>query len=74
MLRRAHLRYDGTDTPIQVPFGSAADMTAAFESAYRRRFSFLMPDKPIIVEAVSVEANDTPRAEAGDANHAGEAG
>jgi len=62
VLRRAHLRYDGTDTPIPVPFGSAADMTAAFESAYRRRFSFLMPDKHIIVEAVSVEASDTPRA------------
>ncbi len=56
VVRRAHLRYDGTDTPIPVPFGAAAEMTAAFEAAYRRRFSFLMPDKPIVVEAVSVEA------------------
>ena len=54
--RRAHLRYDGTDTPIQVPYGSAAEMTAAFERAYRTRFSFLMQDKRIVVEAVSVEA------------------
>ena len=54
--RRAHLRYDGTDTPVIVPFGSAAEMTAAFEWAYRTRFSFLMTDKPIVVEAVSVEA------------------
>jgi 5-oxoprolinase (ATP-hydrolysing) len=61
VLRRAHLRYDGTDTPIPVPSGTAADMTAAFESAYRRRFSFLMPGKPVIVEAVSVEANDSGR-------------
>jgi 5-oxoprolinase (ATP-hydrolysing) len=59
--RRAYLRYDGTDTPIGVPFGSVTDMTAAFESAYRRRFSFLMPDKPVIVEAVSVEASDAAR-------------
>jgi 5-oxoprolinase (ATP-hydrolysing) len=59
VVRRAHLRYDGTDTPIPVPFGAAADMTAAFEAAYRRRFSFLMPDKPITIEAVSVEATHT---------------
>ena len=31
-------------------------MTRAFERAYRTRFSFLMPDKPLVVEAVSVEA------------------
>ncbi len=62
--RRAHLRYDGTDTPISVPFGPARQMAAAFEEAYRRRFSFLMPDKPIVVEAVSVEASDAV-AEAG---------
>jgi 5-oxoprolinase (ATP-hydrolysing) len=59
---RAHLRYDGTDTPLAVPFGSASGMTAAFEAAYRRRFSFLMRDKPIVVEAVSVEASDAGRA------------
>ncbi|HEY7275401.1 MAG TPA: hydantoinase B/oxoprolinase family protein, partial [Trebonia sp.] len=54
--RRVHLRYDGTDTPVQVPYGSVTEMTEAFEQAYRTRFSFLMPDKPVVVEAVSVEA------------------
>jgi 5-oxoprolinase (ATP-hydrolysing) len=58
--RRAHLRYDGTDTPLAVPYGPAAEMTAAFEQAYRRQFSFLMRGKPIVVEAVSVEAASTP--------------
>ena len=52
---RAHLRYQGTDTAVIVPVGPLADMTAAFEAEYSRRFSFLMPDKPVIVEAVSVE-------------------
>jgi 5-oxoprolinase (ATP-hydrolysing) len=66
VVRRAHLRYDGTDTPLPVPFGAAAEMTAAFEAAYRRRFSFLMPDKPIVVEAVSVEASDAPAASPAD--------
>ena len=52
---RAHLRYQGTDTAVIVGVGSLADMTAAFEAEYSRRFSFLMPGKPVIVEAVSVE-------------------
>jgi 5-oxoprolinase (ATP-hydrolysing) len=30
-------------------------MLAEYEVQYRRRFSFLMPDKPIVVEAASVE-------------------
>jgi 5-oxoprolinase (ATP-hydrolysing) len=54
-VRRVHLRYDGTDTALLVPAGPAEVMRKAFEEAYRQRFSFLMPDKPITVEAVSVE-------------------
>ena len=52
---RAHLRYEGTDTAVIVPAGPLAEMTRAFEATYARRFSFLMRDKTIIVEAVSVE-------------------
>ncbi len=51
-VHRAHLRYQGTDTAVIVPVGSLEDMTAAFEAEYSRRFSFLMRDKPVIVEAV----------------------
>ena len=36
-------------------------MTAAFEAEYSRRFSFLMRDKPVIVEAVSVEVTGAQR-------------
>jgi 5-oxoprolinase (ATP-hydrolysing) len=52
---RAHLRYQGTDTAVVVPVASLEEMTAAFEAEYSRRFSFLMPDKPVLTEAVSVE-------------------
>ncbi len=55
-VHRAHLRYAGTDTALPVPLGPARGMIAAFERAYRQQFSFLMPDKTIGVEAVSVEA------------------
>ncbi|HEY6399778.1 MAG TPA: hydantoinase B/oxoprolinase family protein [Blastocatellia bacterium] len=53
---RAHLRYEGTDTALITSFGEIADMRRDFEAAYKRRFSFLMPSREIIVEAISVEA------------------
>ena len=64
--RRAQLRYLGTDTALTVPFGEVAAMTAAFEAAYRQRFSFLMRDKPVMVEAVSVEVTRASGDSAGD--------
>ena len=54
--RRVHVRYEGSDSALIVPFGSIADIEARFESAYRRRFAFLMQGKRMVVEAVSVEA------------------
>ncbi|GAA2756786.1 hydantoinase B/oxoprolinase family protein [Actinopolymorpha rutila] len=58
VVRRGHLRYDGTDTAVPVTLAEPADpaaMVAEFEAAYRRTYSFLM-DRPLVVEAVSVEA------------------
>jgi len=52
----AHLKYQGTDTPIPVPFANAEAMTAAFTDVHRQRFGFAMADRPLVVEAVSVEA------------------
>jgi 5-oxoprolinase (ATP-hydrolysing) len=54
--RRVHVKYQGTDTALVVPFGSLASMEAAFEKAYKQRFAFLMQGKAFVVEAVSVEA------------------
>jgi 5-oxoprolinase (ATP-hydrolysing) len=52
---RAHLRYDGTDTAIPVDLTTPTEMRTAFETTYRKTYSFLM-DRPLIAEAVSVEA------------------
>ncbi|AOG23336.1 hydantoinase B/oxoprolinase family protein [Acidovorax sp. RAC01] len=54
--RRVHVRYEGSDSALIVPFGSLAGITAAFKNAYRQRFAFLMQGKGLVVEAVSVEA------------------
>ena len=54
--RRAHVRYDGTDSAIVVAAGTLDETVAAFEDAHRQRYGFTVPDKPMVVEAVSVEA------------------
>ncbi|VVD82512.1 5-oxoprolinase [Pandoraea communis] len=55
-VRRVHVRYAGTDSALAVPFGDVAQMRAAFEAAYRQRYSFLMDGAALIVEVASVEA------------------
>jgi 5-oxoprolinase (ATP-hydrolysing) len=54
--KRVHLKYEGTDTSLVVPLGSPESMRGEFERLYRNRFSFLMPDRALVAEAVSVEA------------------
>jgi 5-oxoprolinase (ATP-hydrolysing) len=54
--RRVHVKYLGTDSALIVPAGDVAQITTAFEAAYRQRFAFLMQGRVLIVEAVSVEA------------------
>ncbi|MDV6011453.1 hydantoinase B/oxoprolinase family protein [Haloechinothrix sp. LS1_15] len=53
--RRAHLRYDRTDTVVPVELTGHDEMVARFEEAHRATYSFLL-DRPLIVEALSVEA------------------
>jgi 5-oxoprolinase (ATP-hydrolysing) len=63
---RAHIRYAGTDTALEIPAydmrGRLAgdshldSMRSAFESAHKRRFGFIDETKDLVVEAVSVEA------------------
>jgi 5-oxoprolinase (ATP-hydrolysing) len=54
-IRKAHLRYEGTDTALVIDFGERAPMIARFEEAHRQQFGFVSPEKGHIVEALSVE-------------------
>jgi 5-oxoprolinase (ATP-hydrolysing) len=56
ILIRAHVRYAGTDTAIAVPAGAAEAMKAAFQTAHKARFGFMDEAKPLVIEAVEVEA------------------
>ena len=69
-VRRAHLRYAGTDSALIVGYGDIDAMRGNFETQYRKRYSFLMPGRDLIVEAISVEAigiSDTPEEHATEA-------
>ncbi|MFJ4805109.1 hydantoinase B/oxoprolinase family protein [Streptomyces murinus] len=52
---RAQLRYDGTDTALTVELAEPDAMRGAFEQRHRATYSFTL-DRPIVVEALSVEA------------------
>ncbi|GAA5124848.1 hydantoinase B/oxoprolinase family protein [Haloechinothrix salitolerans] len=54
-VRRAHVRYDGTDTTVTVALDDVDAMVAEFEQAHKAMYSFLM-DRPLVVEALSIEA------------------
>jgi 5-oxoprolinase (ATP-hydrolysing) len=55
-LRGLHIRYDGSDTALLVPWGAEADIRDGFADAHRRRFGFLFDGRALFVEAASVEA------------------
>lgn len=55
-ISRVHVKYQGSDTTLLVPFGSRADIQAAFEAEHRQRFGFISEQTPLIIEALQVEA------------------
>ncbi len=55
VLRKVHLRYEGTDSALIVDFGNMALMKQQFEEAHQQQYGFIVSNKGLIVEAVSVE-------------------
>jgi len=58
--RRAQVKYAGTDAALEIDLGSPAAVQSAFEASHRRRFGFIAPEKPLVVEAISVEVVGKP--------------
>ena len=53
--RRLHVRYDGTDSPLTVPFGPEAALRESFEDQHHRRFGFVSETKGLVIEAAALE-------------------
>jgi 5-oxoprolinase (ATP-hydrolysing) len=56
VLKKVLIRYDGSDTALEIDFGPLDQMARAFEEAYKSRFGFLMGSKGLVASALSVEA------------------
>ncbi|HYN46995.1 MAG TPA: hydantoinase B/oxoprolinase family protein [Allosphingosinicella sp.] len=54
ILRRAALRYDGSDSSLEVAVSD--HMRADFEAAHKLRFGFIAPETVVVVETAVVEA------------------
>ena len=50
------LRYEGSDTALEVPADDYLTVVAAFEDLHRTRFGFASPETPIALESIQVEA------------------
>ena len=55
-VRRLALRYDGTDSTLDIEHGGREAVLAAFEAAHRRRYGFTSPGRAIVVESAGAEA------------------
>ncbi|HEV2443098.1 MAG TPA: hydantoinase B/oxoprolinase family protein [Steroidobacteraceae bacterium] len=55
VLHRLHLKYEGTDLALAIPFSAPSAAAEAFAAAHRTRFGFDVPGRPLIVEAAAVE-------------------
>jgi len=62
ILRNVQVRYVGTDTTLEVPLSSAAEIARAFEVAHRVRFGFVDATRGLEVEAVLIDASSRPSA------------
>lgn len=52
---RVHIRYKGTDTPLEIPAGTVEGMRSAFEGEHRSRYGFIVEGRELVAEAVTVE-------------------
>ena len=59
ILSKVHLRYQGTDSPLVVDFEQVSAMKHQFERLHRQRYGFIVSQRALIAEAVSLEAIGT---------------
>lgn len=51
-----HVKYQGTDTSLIVPFGSVDAISDAFAAQYQQQFGFTMAGKGLVIESLSIES------------------
>ncbi len=56
---QAQLKYQGTDSALEVHYSDFQGSCAAFAQAHRQRYGFVVEDKPLVLEAITVEVIGT---------------
>ena len=54
--RRVLVRYPGSFLPLEVDFGTVAEIRERFESAHQTRYGFSAGERELVIESLSVEA------------------
>jgi 5-oxoprolinase (ATP-hydrolysing) len=52
----AHIRPDGAQQTLEVPFGTMSQMTKAFETAHLQRFGFVPESATLLIDVLTAEA------------------
>jgi 5-oxoprolinase (ATP-hydrolysing) len=52
----AHIRPDGAQQTLEVPFGTMSEMTKAFESAHQQRFGCVPENATLLIDVLTAEA------------------
>lgn len=76
-IRRAVLRYQGSNVGLEIIFDRADTAASAFVTAYRVRYGFTNPGKPVVIESIAVEAAghpEIPTVDEADGTYHGERG
>ena len=55
ILQKVHLKYLGTDSNLVVDFADLTTMRSHFEREYQQRYGFIVADRDLIVETISIE-------------------
>jgi 5-oxoprolinase (ATP-hydrolysing) len=55
ILQKVHLKYQGTDSSLMVDLAQINQMRASFEQTHQQRYGFIIENKALIVETVSIE-------------------
>ena len=64
IIKRIHIRYQGSDFTLELDFNRHENLRTAFETLHQKRFGFILPKTPLIIASLSVEAITTTSGEA----------
>ncbi len=53
--RKIYLKYQGTDSSLELKFTDYQDIIEQFNRLHQQQYGFIMPDKTLIVEQISLE-------------------